>query len=308
MLIHRLIFVCLVWVLGIGMADAVARRCIPTTIRVKAEFFERSEAQLKQHFKIIESSSRFRKNYEKLATSAEISASYGAFSGSAKAAYEGVTDVTESNSGSSHVETSKDVKYHSKFIRIQRVITTEVSIDGSVGRRVEKDLVDSVHIDDHETDDELRQRGEDYIRYNFGYLANKAGATLRGNVYEASACVPQDPVAPFLGKWEVKYLKSFIEKELYAEIPVLADYFKSNRIHLLTEVTATVKKISKNKVKIKLIHKYNPRFVEQDTQEHEGVFTINGNRIIGPLPGMTGTLQADGTIRWNERYRYWKRS
>jgi len=289
MLIHRLIFVCLVWVLGIGMADAVARRCIPTTIRVKAEFFERSEAQLKQHFKIIESSSRFRKNYEKLATSAEISASYGAFSGSAKAAYEGVTDVTESNSGSSHVETSKDVKYHSKFIRIQRVITTEVSIDGSVGRRVEKDLVDSVHIDDHETDDELRQRGEDYIRYNFGYLANKAGATLRGNVYEASACVPQDPVAPFLGKWEVKYLIT---------------YFLS-----YTEVTAIVKKISKNKVKVKLIHKYDPnssRISGRDTHEQEGVFTINGNRIFSSK--ISGTLQADGTIRWNGRYENWKRS
>jgi len=303
MLIHRLIFVCLVWVLGIGMADAVARRCIPTTIRVKAEFFERSEAQLKQHFKIIESSSRFRKNYEKLATSAEISASYGAFSGSAKAAYEGVTDVTESNSGSSHVETSKDVKYHSKFIRIQRVITTEVSIDGSVGRRVEKDLVDSVHIDDHETDDELRQRGEDYIRYNFGYLANKAGATLRGNVYEASACVPQDPVAPFLGKWEVKYLKSFIEKEVYAGLPLMADYYLS-----FTEVTAIVKKISKNKVKIKVIHKYDPRFAEWGTQEKEGVFTINGTRMTADGGNLTGTLQADGTIKWNESFRYWKRS
>lgn len=303
MLIHRLIFVCLVWVLGIGMADAVARRCIPTTIRVKAEFFERSEAQLKQHFKIIESSSRFRKNYEKLATSAEISASYGAFSGSAKAAYEGVTDVTESNSGSSHVETSKDVKYHSKFIRIQRVITTEVSIDGSVGRRVEKDLVDSVHIDDHETKDELRQRGEDYIRYNFGYLANKAGATLRGNVYEASACVPQDPVAPFLGKWEVKYLKSFIEKELSPGNPILAEMIIS-----YTEVTAIVKKISKNKVKIKLITKYDPVLFHnsEGTQEQEGVFTINGNRIFSSK--ISGTLQADGTIRWNERFRNWKRS
>jgi len=306
MLIHRLIFVCLVWVLGIGMADAVARRCIPTTIRVKAEFFERSEAQLKQHFKIIESSSRFRKNYEKLATSAEISASYGAFSGSAKAAYEGVTDVTESNSGSSHVETSKDVKYHSKFIRIQRVITTEVSIDGSVGRRVEKDLVDSVHIDDHETDDELRQRGEDYIRYNFGYLANKAGATLRGNVYEASACVPQDPVAPFLGKWEVKYLKSFIEKELYAiKKNYMADTFMLQKLQkMFTEVTAIVKKISKNKVNVKLIHK-NPRY-KQETWEQEGVFTINGNRIFSSK--VTGTLQADGTIRWNEKFRNWKRS
>jgi len=299
MLIHRLIFVCLVWVLGIGMADAVARRCIPTTIRVKAEFFERSEAQLKQHFKIIESSSRFRKNYEKLATSAEISASYGAFSGSAKAAYEGVTDVTESNSGSSHVETSKDVKYHSKFIRIQRVITTEVSIDGSVGRRVEKDLVDSVHIDDHETDDELRQRGEDYIRYNFGYLANKAGATLRGNVYEASACVPQDPVAPFLGKWKVKYLKSYVQNEIFLGDKFMtehADMFISN-----TEVTAIVKKISKNKVKVKLVHKIH----KDADQVSEGFFTINGNKIIGRI---TGTLQADGTIRWNGRYRYWKRS
>jgi len=306
MLIHRLIFVCLVWVLGIGMADAVARRCIPTTIRVKAEFFERSEAQLKQHFKIIESSSRFRKNYEKLATSAEISASYGAFSGSAKAAYEGVTDVTESNSGSSHVETSKDVKYHSKFIRIQRVITTEVSIDGSVGRRVEKDLVDSVHIDDHETDDELRQRGEDYIRYNFGYLANKAGATLRGNVYEASACVPQDPVAPFLGKWKVNFLKSYVENVLYKKFKIEfptkhVDWWISAR-----EITAIVKKISKNKVKVKFIE-YQKNIEAKKEYEEVTIFTINGNRMTSDSSDLTGTLRADGTIQWNAAYRNWAR-
>jgi len=291
MLIHRLIFVCLVCLLGIGTANAkltlrnrlkYGLRCIPISVRVKAEFFERSITKDSRHYKLVESSESFRQNYEKLATSAEISASFSAFSGSAKAAYEGVTDSVVSNKGSRHEEHSKEVTYNPNFLQIQRVVTTEVTIDGKLAKSVEKDYVDSVSIDAHETADELTKRGEKYIRYNFANLARARGANLRGNVYEASACIKEDPVNLFLGKWRVEYKNG-------------------------GSTYTTVSRISKNKLKDSRGNTYTV------TESKDAMRIVWDQRSKPHLDTDRGVLQLDGRITW-KRYdkntifgRAWRR-
>jgi len=96
------------------------------------------------------------------------------------------------NSKSDHVEKSENTGYKPGFLQIERKITTEVIIDGKVATSVERELVDSVSIEESESPQQLDQRAYTYINKNFGYLANKKGATLRGHVYTAEACVPYE--------------------------------------------------------------------------------------------------------------------
>lgn len=199
MLIERLISVCVLCLMGIRTADAV--RCIPTSLRVKAEFFELSITKASKHHKLIESSSNFVREYEKLAASAGYSVGFEGFGVSLQAAYEGVKDKSESKSKLRHEEKSKEKDYNPLFLQIKRVITTDVNIDGSSARIIEEDFVDTVSISKPETSDELKKRGEEYIRYNFGRWADKEGATIYQNVYEANNCVKQDPVEKFIGNW-----------------------------------------------------------------------------------------------------------
>ena len=92
----------------------------------------------------ITSSSSFRKNYKSLATSVEINRSYGGFSGSAKAAYDEVTDSVEANSEEREEVNTNWKTYNPDFLQIQRKITTVVSIDGKVAKMIDKEIGDSV--------------------------------------------------------------------------------------------------------------------------------------------------------------------
>ena len=165
-------------------------KCVHVSLRVTAEFFEKSYESASKYNKLITASSSFRKDYNKLAVAAEVSVSYGAFSGGAKASYEGITETIEEMSSSRHEEKSQEEHYKPGFLQIERKITTEVIIDGNVAKSVERELVDSVPIEKSESPQQLKQRANEYMIENFGYLANKNGAELRGHVYTAVACVP----------------------------------------------------------------------------------------------------------------------
>ena len=68
-------------------------KCVHVSLRVTAEFFEKSYKSASKYNKLITASSSFRKDYNKLAVAAEVSVSYGAFSGGAKASFEGITET-----------------------------------------------------------------------------------------------------------------------------------------------------------------------------------------------------------------------
>jgi len=173
-----------------GSSVANNEKCVDVSLRVTAEFFEKSYESAFKYNKLITASSSFRKDYNKLAVAAEVSVSYGAFSGAAKASYEGITDTFDQMSSSRHEEKYHEEHYKPGFLQIERKITTEVIIDGNVAKSVERELVDSVPIEKSESPQQLRQRANEYMIKNFGYLADENGAELRGHVYTAEACVP----------------------------------------------------------------------------------------------------------------------
>ena len=165
--------------------------CIPLSLRVKAEFFEKSVKKASKTEILTTSTSSFRSNYDKLAFSLSSSIGYKGFSASAASAFEKVTSSVESFSGTSHRETSKEEEYKPGFLQIERVITTEVTINGKLAKTIEREFVDSVKAEHPESSEQLKQRAKNYINDNFGNLAGEEGACLRDNVYTASGCVSQ---------------------------------------------------------------------------------------------------------------------
>jgi len=165
--------------------------CIPLSLRVKAEFFEKSIKKASKNEILTLSSSSFRSNYDKFGFSLSRSIGFKGFSASAAFAFEKVTASSESFSSTTHREKSNEVEYKPGFLQIERVITTEVTINGKLAKTIERELVDSVKVEQHESPEQLKQRGKNYINDNFGNLAGEEGACLRDNVYTASGCVSQ---------------------------------------------------------------------------------------------------------------------
>ena len=170
---------------------SISDDCIPLSLRVKAEFFEKSVKKASKTEILTTSTSSFRSNYKKLAFSLSSTIGFKGFSASAASAFEKVASSSESFSGFSHRETSKEEEFKSGFLQIERVITTEVSINGKLAKTIQRELVDSVKVENAESPEQLKQREINYINDNFGNLAGEEGACLRGNVYTASGCVSQ---------------------------------------------------------------------------------------------------------------------
>ena len=178
---------CYIFVLIYVITNVYAEpNCVPVTMFIRAEYFEQAVQSAFRHTKIIETSSNFTNNFHKLATSAEISATFSAFSGSAKAAYEDVTESVLQSNESKHNETSEKATFNPAFLQILRKITTEVSIDGRTAKTTTREFVDSVKTKKALSQEELKKKGEDYITYNYGHLVN---GTVTRNTYLAEACI-----------------------------------------------------------------------------------------------------------------------
>jgi len=179
----------LFFTLFIGEGSTARPKCLDTTLTVTAEFFEQSVLSASSHVKVITQSSDFKQSFNRLAASAEISASYGAFSGSAKAAYEEATEASQRNDRMRHTEKSATTTYSPDELQVIRKVTTVVSIAGKTVQTVDKEFVDTVPSSKPLTQDQLIQREVDYIKRRFGYLENRGG-TVRGNTYTARNCLP----------------------------------------------------------------------------------------------------------------------
>lgn len=173
-------------VIALQHIDNANTKCVEVKLFIQANYLEQSVRKAFRHIKIIETSSSFKKNYEKVAASASVSASYGGFSGSASAAYEGVTEAAVSSSKSRHVEQTTETTFDPSQNQIIEKILITVSIDGRTAKTITQDIVDVVDEKNSPTHLELRKRAEDYISYNYGDIQ---GGTVRKNTYQATTCV-----------------------------------------------------------------------------------------------------------------------
>ena len=147
------------------------------SIRVETEFHERSVKLMSSHSKSVWSSKKFKRQYDKLATSASISGRYVGFSAAVRASYEGVTDSASSGEDYKELVKTDTTEFQTDEYQIVRKITTTVSINGETATERDEEIVDAQPKDQELSLAELRQKANDYMKYTYGNNVTK-------NVYE----------------------------------------------------------------------------------------------------------------------------
>ena len=137
-------------------------------IRVETEFHERSVKLMSSHSKSVWSSKKFKRQYDKLATSASISGRYVGFSAAVRASYEGVTDSASSGEDYKELVKTDTTEFQTDEYQIVRKITTTVSINGETATERDEEIVDAQPKDQELSLAELRQKANEYMKYRFG--------------------------------------------------------------------------------------------------------------------------------------------
>jgi len=173
---------------NVRVAEAQTQKlgCKPLTLRVEAIYSEQSVTSASRSSKVITASSASKSSMNSLSTSAEVSAGYGAFSGSAAASYASVKEDAASSSESRHEESSEKTDFNPDFLQIIQQITRSVTVDGNTATTVTTEFVDSVPLADEKSYSELKQLAETYIADNYGDLDD---GHVTKNKYELETCI-----------------------------------------------------------------------------------------------------------------------
>ena len=160
----------LFFVIALQNIENANTKCVQVKLFIRANYLEQSVRKAYLHIKYIETSSSFKKNYEKLAVSAAIEGSGGGFSGAASASYLGVTESAVSTSESKHVEQTTETTFDRGQNQIIEKISITVTIDGRTAKSITQDIVDVVDEKNSPSLLDLRKKAEDYISYNYGNI------------------------------------------------------------------------------------------------------------------------------------------
>ena len=157
------------------------------SIRVETEFHERSVKLMSSHSKSVWSSKNFKREYDKLATSASIRGRYVGFSAAVSASYEGVTDSASSGEDYKELIKTDITEFQTDVYQIIREIATTVSINGVTATEHDSKIVDAQPKDQELSLAELRQKANEYMKYRFGN-------NVTNNVYQetTTTCKPSN--------------------------------------------------------------------------------------------------------------------
>jgi len=120
------------------------------------------------HSKVITSSSDYTSKHQELGVSASVSGSWGGFSAAVSAAYSSVNTDVDSHSGSTETVNTNERKFHPGFLQLFLVVKKIVNIDGTVGKTVDKELIDSVPVEQPLTAQQLTDRSKNYLLWLMG--------------------------------------------------------------------------------------------------------------------------------------------
>jgi len=166
----------------------VNSKCTRVQLVVKAEYLESGLEKDSKYTRVASKSTSFERSYNNLDISATVSGSYGGFSGSASASFSQTSDFEQSRSESSDITKKTEVTYAKGQNHLVEKVTKTVTIDGQSKTVISREPKDFYLVKDSPTIKEMRKKGEDYIRYNFGGIP---GGKIRKNVYSASACIKE---------------------------------------------------------------------------------------------------------------------
>lgn len=168
----------------------VSAKCTRIQLVVKAEYFESSLEKDSKYTRVASKSESFQRSYNNLDISAAVSGSYGGFSGAASASFSQTSDFEQSKSESSDITKKTEVTYAKGQNHLVEKVTKTVTIDGRSKTVISREPKDFYLVKDSPTIKEMRKKGEDYIRYNYGGIR---GGKIRKNVYSASSCIKEPP-------------------------------------------------------------------------------------------------------------------
>ena len=157
------------------------------TLRVTAEYHERSLNMSSSYVESIHSSSSFKKTYDKFSMEMSSGGGFKGFSASRSMAFETVKDKTTRTDEYRESIEREMTEYNENFLQIFREVTSEISIDGVSARVVEEIFVDSVPINQTLSPDQLITLAEDYIEYEYG---NDDGeGEINGSTFTETVCM-----------------------------------------------------------------------------------------------------------------------
>jgi len=162
--------------------------CTPIKLNIKAEYLVSSLLKDYKHTRDISSSTAFQRNFDSLDVSAAVSGSYGGFSASASASFSEVSEAETSNSKLTDKTRTTEVTYSEGQNHIVEKITKTVTINGRSKTLVSREIKYPVLVKDTPSPSKLRQKGEEYIQYNYGGIRD---GKIRRNTYEATACIEE---------------------------------------------------------------------------------------------------------------------
>ena len=145
-------------------------------------------------FSISNSRSSHNEDYESVSGSGSASFSGWGFEGSASASYSSVENSvrssdfansetvsgTSSGSATSSSEQSQKTDFNPNFLQIRQITTTTLTIKGVSTIMEELEYVDSIPVEESLSRIELRNMGEDEIKYLYGDIPG----VIRRNTYE----------------------------------------------------------------------------------------------------------------------------
>ena len=154
--------------------------CIPVAMTVTAEFTEHSVSEASKIRKVVESSSVFNKVAE--TNKFSINASFGGFGINAALKSEWSKSIEETSKveGSKEVYDETNTVFKEGFLQIQREVTKLVRIGEYTAVEHNFKYVDSVPIDKHENNEQLRERATQYIEAEYSHKQNNESAKIVG--------------------------------------------------------------------------------------------------------------------------------
>ena len=96
----------------------------------------------------------------------------------------------------SHHEEGNEREFNPDFLQIQRVVETEIKIDGKTSTKTESSFVDSVPTSSPLTYEERIERSQNHLKYLFAGDDGK----IKGNTYAVHSCISKGNMVPVLNR------------------------------------------------------------------------------------------------------------
>ena len=156
---------------------------VSVSLSVTVEHHQRSLTKSVSWIKDIKTSSSFKETYTNVDMNMETNTF--PYNPLASAAFSRAASEAVSLSLDSHHEEGNEREFNPDFLQIQRVVVTEIKIDGKTSTKTESSFVDSVPTSSPLTYEERIERSRNHLKYLFAGDDGK----IKGKTYAVHSCI-----------------------------------------------------------------------------------------------------------------------